>query len=128
MTTSVMAADLCRAMHELTKLSQAGFVGAFPQLGRADFCTIPHRVPKVYHCIWEFEFRAPQAYATFTQLDAQLQACFGQKGQPDTGVNHPDSYTQHRYDFENIVVRVSLKGKGALGLSYVFVAVESVNP
>jgi hypothetical protein len=125
MTSSAVATDLCAAMHKLTKLSQAGFVGTFPHLGRADFCTIPHGTPKVYRCMWEFDFRAEESRATFTQLDAQLQTCFGKGGQPDTGVNHPDSYTQHRYDFENIVVRVSLKDKGASALTYVFLAVES---
>jgi hypothetical protein len=81
---------------------------------------------KAYHCAWEFEYRAEVALSTFARFDTELAACFETTSQHDQGVNHPDFYDLREYTVDGAVVRVSLKDKGALQLTYVFVAVEGL--
>ena len=81
----------------------------------------------LYHCGWEFPHRAEQAYET---LDAFVEAahdCIGPQAtvHSDQGVNHPDFYDARRFEMKEAEVSVSVKDKGALGRTFVFIRVRS---
>jgi hypothetical protein len=124
---TVAAADICGDVRSLVGQAQTGFVETPTPLAGTKFCQMTQGIGGVqaYHCAWEFAYRAEAALSTFVAFDAELAACFDTTSQHDQGVNHPDFYDLREYAVEGAVVRVSLKDKGALGLTYVFVAVES---
>ena len=118
--------DVCQDVRSLVAQAQDGFAAVPAPLTGAKSCqmTIGLGGVKAYHCAWEFDYRAEAALNTFAEFDAALAACFDATSQHDQDVNHPDFYDLREYAVTGAVVRVSLKDKGALGLSYVFVAVE----
>ena len=124
---SPAAADLCAQTGALVKQAQAGFATAPTPLAGANACRMTTGLGgvKAYHCAWEFDYRAEAALSTFAEFDAALAACFDATSQHDQDVNHPDFYDLREYAVTGAVVRVSLKDKGALGQTYVFVAVET---
>ena len=124
---AVARADICGDVRGLTAQAQAGFVETPTPLAGTKFCQMTQGIGGVqaYHCAWEFAYRAEAALSTFVAFDTELAACFDVASQHDQGVNHPDFYDLREYAVTGAVVRVSLKDKGALGLSYVFVAVEN---
>ena len=79
-----------------------------------------------YHCSWAFPHRAEQAYDTFDEFVREVKDCIGQKAtlHSDQSVNHPDSYALRRFEMEQAEVTVSVKDKGALGSTFVFVRVQ----
>ncbi len=74
-------------------------------------------------CRWDFNFRDDASKALFETLIAEAQSCVGSNAQLalDKQVNHPDSYTLKRYQFEGSVLSLSLKDKTALQKTLVFV-------
>ena len=81
---------------------------------------------KAVNCAWPFEYRAPQAHAAFEDTLHAVETCLGThaSAQLDGLVNHPDSYDLRTYSIAQGSVSVSLKDKGALQKTYVFLKVE----
>lgn len=81
---------------------------------------------KAVNCAWPFDYRAPEARAKFEQMVARVETCLGTgaAAEKDGLVNHPDSYDLRTYAIPTGSVAVSLKDKGALQKTYVFLKVE----
>lgn len=97
----------------------------------ADDCTMSIAIggARTLHCHWQFEYRAESATNKFDDLHSALKACSGDTDPvTDQQVNHPDFYDQARFDIDGIPVTVSLKDKGALQQTLVFLAIEGVLP
>lgn len=72
-------------------------------------------------CRWAFPYRAPEANTAFSRLLDEVAACGGApSATADAPVNHPDSYDLRLFDFRGDMIAVSLKDKGALGETFVF--------
>ena len=71
-------------------------------------------------CRWPFDYRAPEATLAFTALLDAATECLGTEAVADQGVNHPDSYDLRTFDTDQIQVAISIKDKGALQQTYVF--------
>lgn len=78
-------------------------------------------------CYWVYAYRAPEAEARLEGLRSGIEACLGaEAAQPeDTQVNHPDSFTLHRYEGQGIRVALSLKDKAGLGQSLIFLSLSA---
>lgn len=74
------------------------------------------------HCGWAFAYRAPAAAAAFESLVATVSNCLGEGAAvtADLNVNHPDYYDLQTFELGGREVGVSLKDKGALSQTYVF--------
>jgi hypothetical protein len=96
----------------------------------ADSCRISMSVSggSVYHCAWKFPYRDTAAKDTFLSMNQTMRDCFvdGIETIEDQGVNHPDSYEQHKFLVDEIAVSVSIKDKSALQETYVFVGIEGI--
>ncbi|MEM7243026.1 MAG: hypothetical protein AAF429_12650 [Pseudomonadota bacterium] len=77
-------------------------------------------------CQWSFPLRDPAALSFFEEFEANALACLplGEPLAPDQQVNHPDTYALKQYPFKDGVLNLSLKDKGALGRSFVFLRVS----
>ncbi|MEO0486728.1 MAG: hypothetical protein AAF092_12555 [Pseudomonadota bacterium] len=73
-------------------------------------------------CFWSFELRSETARSHFAVLLAELKDC---SAEPPTiaasSVNHPDSFDQVTGVIAGTAVSLSLKDKGALGQTLIFV-------
>jgi len=134
------AQDLCANVDYLINQSQSGFskIAAKPKgdsgdhdvtltLAGASYCLVTKRAKRNwYHCGWEFPYRAKQAYETFEQIAGSMNACIGRRAtlHNDQSVNHPDYYSSRRFELEQADVSVSVKDKGTLGSTFVFVRVQ----
>ncbi len=134
------AQDFCAKVDHLIDQSQSGFpkIAAKPKgnagdrdvtlsLAGASRCSVTMKSEKNwYHCAWEFPHRAEQAYETFEEIAGKLNACIGKRAtlHSDRSVNHPDFYASRRYELKQADVSVSVKDKGALGSTFVFVRVQ----
>jgi len=78
------------------------------------------------HCYLTFGYRTPLATETFQTLSADLAACLGPDAtmEIDQSVNHPDAFELHEFDLGGRSYAVSIKDKGALQQTLVFVRVE----
>ncbi len=78
---------------------------------------------KSISCRWDFGFREEAANALFETLITEAHSCIGTDAELalDKQVNHPDSYTLKRYQFDGSVLSLSLKDKTALQKTLVFV-------
>jgi hypothetical protein len=72
------------------------------------------------HCRWSFAYRAPAATQAFDTLLHDIAACGAQNVEQDQDVNHPDFYDLHVFSFADNTVGVSLKDKGAISQTLVF--------
>lgn len=73
-------------------------------------------------CYSEHPFRSGTASDLAAEIEAQIAACFDAPArQPDTGVNHPDSYAARWFDVGEARIYLSVKDKGALEKTLVFV-------
>lgn len=72
------------------------------------------------HCMWTFPYRADAASQAFESLQIQASTCAKETARQDQGVNHPDSYDLRLFEFAGSEVGVSLKDKGALQQTLVF--------
>ncbi len=96
-------------------------------LAGASYCTVTKQSKSNwYHCGWEFPHRATRAYDTFDELVSRLNDCIGQQAtlHEDQSVNHPDFYALRRFELQQADVSVSVKDKGALGSTFVFIRVQ----
>lgn len=77
------------------------------------------------NCYWAFSYRSNAAQTAFADVLAEVTACLG--GDPsltiDQSVNHPDAYDLRTLESDGLRVAVSLKDKGALGQTLVFLRV-----
>jgi len=78
------------------------------------------------HCSWSFGYRAQAAEIVFRGLLDAVTACLGPDAvmTTDTSVNHPDTYTLRTFSLDGQEISLSLKDKGALQQSLVFVRVQ----
>ena len=76
------------------------------------------------HCAWPFEYRSMQALDAFDYLLGQVAACANPIAADPSSVSHPDSYDLRQFSSGMGVISVSLKDKGALNQTYVFLRVE----
>ncbi|MCY4336233.1 MAG: hypothetical protein OXC60_16375 [Litoreibacter sp.] len=75
-------------------------------------------------CYWSFDFRSDAARAWFEDHAKLLRHCAdGPVTQQGARVNHPDSFDQLTAHVENREVSLSLKDKGALSQTLVFLRV-----
>ncbi len=134
------AQDFCAKVDHLIDQSQSGFskIAAKPKgsagdrdvtlsLAGASRCSVTMKSKKNwYHCAWEFPHRAEQAYETFEEIAGKLNVCIGERAtlHSDRSVNHPDFYASRRFELKQADVSVSVKDKGALGSTFVFVRVQ----
>jgi hypothetical protein len=96
-------------------------------LAGASYCSVTKKSKSsFYHCGWEFPYRAQHAYDTFDEFVRGVNECIGQHAtlHTDRSVNHPDYYALRRYETEQADVSVSVKDKGALGSTFVFIRVQ----
>lgn len=75
------------------------------------------------NCAWDFPFRTGDARAVFDQTLVLLQGCFGPNATTDQPVNHPDFYDLRIFETELGEVGLSLKDKGALQRTYIFLRI-----
>lgn len=134
--TTATAADLCAALPKLTAEAKANF-SSRPNSGAFDVglpgdetCSLLLQLggAKVMNCHWAFAFRDDQARAMFDALVEQIQACDGTRTvlEQDQRVNHPDSYDLRKFVYTDISIDVSLKDKGALQQTFVFLRIDGV--
>jgi hypothetical protein len=82
---------------------------------------------KTGYCYWSFEFRAPQSVAAFNAVVDAMPGCLegAAAGPQDQGVNHPNSYDLRRFRDASGQVSVSIKDKGELQKTFVFLRVDA---
>ncbi|WP_299554413.1 hypothetical protein [uncultured Tateyamaria sp.] len=78
---------------------------------------------RAINCRWPFDYRADAAMDAFIALLNATEHCLNADGVTDQDVNHPDSYDLRTFDTETAQVSVSIKDKGALQQTYVFLRV-----
>lgn len=78
------------------------------------------------HCNWSFGYRSDQAKQVFQELNSAMATCLGPEATmaTDSSVNHPDAYDLRMFDRGGQEFAVSLKDKGALQQTLVFVRVQ----
>ncbi|MCF2869880.1 hypothetical protein L0664_02255 [Octadecabacter sp. G9-8] len=78
------------------------------------------------HCALEFSYRSDAAVQAFDELVTQMTACIGQDATVtrDQSVNHPDAYDLRTFENGSRAYAVSIKDKGALRQTLVFVRVQ----
>ncbi|MEP5731806.1 MAG: hypothetical protein ABJL67_20800 [Sulfitobacter sp.] len=79
------------------------------------------------HCMWSFAYRTDAAMQAFTQILGQMSTCGATQIRQDQSVNHPDFYDLRSYDFPNTTVGVSIKDKGALQQTLIFVTLSAAS-
>ena len=84
---------------------------------------------RIYHCRWDFGYRATEAAELLRTINIEVQRCFGlQSRKIEDGVNHPDTYEQRLYRLGGINISLSLKDKAALSQSFVSLQIAGVKP
>ena len=80
------------------------------------------------NCAWPFSYRSAEAQAAFGDILSELSKCLGTNASEsqDLGVNHPDFYDLREFRFDRGEVGVSIKDKGALQQTYVFLRVQGL--
>lgn len=74
-------------------------------------------------CSWPFDYRAQAATDTFVELLDTTTQCLNTDGLTDQGVNHPDSYDLRTFETDSMQVSISIKDKGALQQTFIFLRV-----
>lgn len=125
LTTTAMGETLCTDLNRLDSgdlvLAQ-GVAECRPSLGIGGVRTI--------HCMLEYPYRSQAATETFEALLHDLTLCLGPTATQtmDQIVNHPDAYELREFDLRGRVYAVSIKDKGALQQTLVFVRVQMQQP
>ena len=78
---------------------------------------------RALNCRWPFDYRAKAATDAFTDLINATTQCLNTDGLSDQGVNHPDSYDLRTFTTETAQISISIKDKGALQQTFVFLRV-----
>ncbi|MEP6266757.1 MAG: hypothetical protein ABJ139_05415 [Paracoccaceae bacterium] len=78
------------------------------------------------HCFWSFPYRSDAARAFFEGTVKDISECTMVTSEPldESAVNHPDSYDLRRFEEGGKVISISLKDKGALQKTVVFLRME----
>jgi hypothetical protein len=78
------------------------------------------------HCLLEYPYRSDEATQTFDALLIEMNACIGAGATitQDQSVNHPDAYDLWTFEDGARSYAVSIKDKGALQQTLVFVRVS----
>lgn len=120
----------CAGIERLSAAAETGFSQDPAPLESAESCLVATTTMgrASYHCNWPFPFRDPAARATYEDFGASIRTCFAaaEETPVDEGVNHPDSYEQRAFVLGPARLRLSLKDKSQLGLTYVFLTIEAV--
>ncbi len=122
-----LSADVCNALERFAQ--EAEPVTALIDKAPAPVCGTSLAVSGVQssHCYWAFDYRSDAARGGFLQVAAGVAACADPIAQ-EGDVNHPDSYDLRQFDLGGATVAVSLKDKGALQQTLVFLRVEARSP
>ena len=80
---------------------------------------------RAQNCRWPFTYRAPEATEAFDAVLKATAACLGVQPVADQDVNHPDSYDLRTFHTDTAQVAVSIKDKGALQQTYVFLRINT---
>ena len=133
---SANASELCEEFTKLIRRAESGFylergTDVLTSLSGAEDCGLSDNLDgtRNYHCMWEFEYRDPEAYDLFEKMTHSLRTCFGGSAAElrDQPVNHPDFYDQNSFTVEGVRVAVSIKDKGALQRTFAFVRIHLAN-
>lgn len=121
----------CEALNTLISQAWTGDLEDAQPIAGSERCFMS-RLPSgadSYHCAWSYPYRDEAANAAFEALNQELRNCLnaGAESADDQEVNHPDSYDQRRYQSDEVTVTISIKDKGALNRTYVFVGVYGAN-
>ena len=82
---------------------------------------------KLYHCRWDYGYRATDAFELLRTLNTEIEQCLGvQSRKIEDGVNHPDTYEQRLYRLGEINISLSLKDKAALSQSFVSLQISGI--
>lgn len=78
------------------------------------------------HCSWSFGYRSDEAGRLFQGMIGTMVACLGPEVSmtSDRSVNHPDAYDLQMFDRSGQEFAVSIKDKGTLQRTLVFVRVQ----
>ena len=111
--------------------SCAGLQDGDASLGRADGKCQQSRLSggsRQATCHWAFPYRSEAARAGLQDVRRIVEACLGPDAAlpGDTQVNHPDSYILLRYEGQGVQVALSLKDKGALQQTFLFVRLHAL--
>jgi hypothetical protein len=77
------------------------------------------------HCAWGFAYRSVASQQVFEDFLNRIAACGTPITQTGPEVSHPDSYDLRQFQVDGKTVSVSLKDKGALAQTYVFLRVTN---
>lgn len=140
--TSMAGADdakLCVGLKHLTEQAYANFVDMNEDKNGSGLRDLPLDPPKCqiirslgganqFHCAWAFQFREIAAKNAYNLLNQHVAECFGNNkaGLLDKQVNHPDTYQQRQHEIGPVKLSISIKDKGALQETYVFMNVQGV--
>jgi len=133
--SSASAADLCAALQDATEAvgSNTDLQGEGVErlhLPEADQCGTTRSLSGAvsFYCYWEYPLRAEEAQTHLMTLQDTVQQCFGVAPVQDDApsVNHPDSHDLTHFVTTDASLAVSLKDKGALRKTLVFVRIEDL--
>ena len=81
------------------------------------------------YCYAIFDYRTTDARDAFNLLNTNLSNCFTAKSQKGAGglVNHPDSFDQNQFCAPNAHLSLSLKDKGNLNQTLVFLRLDGTS-
>lgn len=80
---------------------------------------------RAQNCRWPFAYRAPEATEAFNAVLQATTACLDVQPVSDQDVNHPDSYDLRTFHTDTAQIAVSIKDKGALQQTYVFLRIAA---
>ncbi|WP_425040942.1 hypothetical protein [Primorskyibacter sp. S187A] len=117
--------EICGQLLLLAKGSAQDDAPLLPYVGPAKCATARDLSGQTsHHCHWSFAFRADAAHTYFDTLSAALAFCSETPVQvAGARVNHPDSFDQITGEIAEQSVSLSLKDKGALQQTLVFLRV-----
>ncbi|MDG2453964.1 MAG: hypothetical protein P8M63_14195 [Paracoccaceae bacterium] len=118
------AANICDHLAPLTRaLGKPDVIPEFTLAGQTVRCQHSLAIGGAasVHCAVPFDFRAPLATATFESALDDATTCGTSLDQTDPDVSHPDSYDLRRFVLPDATLQISLKDKGALSQTYIFV-------
>ncbi|WP_299732879.1 hypothetical protein [uncultured Tateyamaria sp.] len=122
---SAVAAHADTYCADLTALSNGTITEIALPSGKAGICAISQDLSgaRAVNCRWPFDYRVQAATDAFTRLLDATAQCLNTEGVSDQGVNHPDSYDLRTFDTDTGQVSVSIKDKGALQQTFIFLRV-----
>ena len=124
MSSSVQALPTCVELS--TFLADGDNRAAFKG---ADTCRTTRQLGggSAYHCAWSYPYRSKHSRTALQTFLARIESCEGvaRSTQPETGVNHPDTYEQWVFRVAGRTISVSLKDKAQLDRSYLFLGISA---